>query len=142
MRDKPDGSTIIYCLTRNECDTLCEIFKKAGIYCKSYHAGNTLQDRKKVHEEFKLDTLKIVVATIAFGLGIDKKDVRQVIHYGPAKDIESYYQEAGRAGRDGMPSKCVLFYNVDDFATQDYLILNISNEFLFEHALELSKAST
>lgn len=81
----------------------------------AYHAGLSIQERKSAHEAFTRDQVKVIVATIAFGMGIDKPDVRMVIHYGASKDIEGYYQEVGRAGRDGLPSKCILLHNKSDF---------------------------
>ncbi|VUZ40500.1 unnamed protein product, partial [Hymenolepis diminuta] len=108
-------SGIVYCLSRNECDNLADELTAAGLPARAYHAGMSDIARKKVQEAWiQEDKFKIVCATIAFGMGIDKPDVRYVIHYSIPKSIEGYYQEAGRAGRDGLPATCILYYNWRD----------------------------
>ncbi|BHF65829.1 hypothetical protein SprV_0200884200 [Sparganum proliferum] len=119
---------IVYCLSRNECDRLAEELTAGGIVARAYHAGMGDAARKRVQEGWlQEESFKVVCATIAFGMGIDKPDVRFVIHFSIPKSIEGYYQEAGRAGRDGLPATCVLYYHWQDVIRLRKLIHSTSN---------------
>ena len=117
-------SGIIYCATRKNVDNIYELLKSKGVSVGKYHAGMSAGERKKMQDDFVFDYTSIVVATNAFGMGIDKSNVRFVIHYNMPQSRENYYQEAGRAGRDGLDAKCILL-----FSPQDIVI----NRFLLDH---------
>ncbi|KAH9283432.1 Bloom syndrome -like protein [Echinococcus granulosus] len=135
-------SGIVYCLSRNECDTLAEELTAAGLPARAYHAGMTDAARKRVQEAWiQEENFKIVCATIAFGMGIDKPDVRFVIHHSIPKSIEGYYQEAGRAGRDGLPATCILYYNWRDVIRLRKLIHSSSPNGYSDGAVKLHEDS-
>ncbi|HEX9958237.1 MAG TPA: RecQ family ATP-dependent DNA helicase, partial [Fibrella sp.] len=119
---KPDTSGIIYCLSRKSCETLATKLMEKGFSAAFYHAGMDSAERARIQEAFLRDDVRIMCATIAFGMGIDKSNVRWVMHYNMPKNIEGYYQEIGRAGRDGLPSQTVLFYSFADVATYTQML--------------------
>ncbi|HAU66170.1 MAG: ATP-dependent DNA helicase RecQ [Lentisphaerae bacterium GWF2_44_16] len=121
-------SVIIYCFSRQDTEGLVSDLHTQGFKALAYHAGLEKQQRTRAQEAFIRDEVNIIVATIAFGMGIDKPDVRLIVHMDLPKTIEGYYQETGRAGRDGLPSECVLFYTYADKRKQDYFIAQIQDE--------------
>ena len=120
-------SAIIYCFSRKETEDLAEDLNRQGLAARPYHAGLDAETRRRTQEDFAQDRVSVIVATVAFGMGVDKPDIRLVVHYSLPKSLEGYYQETGRAGRDGLPSECVLFYAYADKAKQDYFINQIED---------------
>lgn len=120
----PDQCGIIYCLTRKLVEEVCDRLNQEGFSATRYHAGLSDEERRKNQEDFIFDRSRIMVATNAFGMGIDKSNVRFVIHYNMPKNLESYYQEVGRCSRDGEPGECILLYNGQDVVTNQMFIDN------------------
>src|ERR1700736_4321013 len=118
IRSRPHESGIVYCASRKTADALAKKLNADGIRAKPYHAGLEAIDRASHQEMFLRDDIRVITATIAFGMGINKPNVRFVVHHDLPKNIESYYQETGRAGRDGLPSDCVLLFNASDVIKQ------------------------
>jgi len=122
IRSRSNDSGIVYCASRKSAESLARNLTEDGVSAKTYHAGLTSAARTKNQEAFLRDDVRVVTATIAFGMGINKPNVRFVVHYDLPKNLESYYQETGRAGRDGLPSECVLLFSASDVAKQLHFI--------------------
>lgn len=134
---KFDGPTIIYCNTRKVTEEVRDILIAHKFDCMYYHAGLSVKERNMCHEHFVRDTITCIVATVAFGMGIDKSNVRNVIHYGAPRNPESYYQEIGRAGRDGGDARCYVFWEPKDFNTHRFFLREISSPTVRAHQSKL-----
>lgn len=137
VKARPDECGIVYCLSRRRVEEVTEDLKAIGIPAAAYHAGLGAAERARVQEAFQNDDVRVVVATVAFGMGIDKPNVRFVVHYDLPKNVEGYYQETGRAGRDGLPSEALLLYGGGDVVVARSLIESMDNP--HQKAVELRK---
>ena len=124
IAEREGQSGIVYCATRKGVEAVCEKLIRQGVPAARYHAGLDDEERRRAQEDFVYDRARVMVATNAFGMGIDKSNVSFVVHYNMPKNLESYYQEAGRAGRDGSPAQCVLLFSEGDVQTARFLIEN------------------
>ncbi|MDC0476735.1 DNA helicase RecQ, partial [Alphaproteobacteria bacterium] len=124
LSDRRRQSGIIYCLSRNETDQFCEFLKTNGFNAIAYHAGKTAEFRREAQNSFMTEDAVVMVATIAFGMGIDKPDIRYVVHASMPSSVEAFYQEIGRAGRDGAPAETLLFYGLQDIMKRQRMIFD------------------
>ncbi|CAM1342120.1 DNA helicase RecQ [Tenacibaculum aestuarii] len=139
INEKPNEAGIIYCLSRKATEQLANKLQQNNIEARAYHAGLSFEERSKTQEAFIKDDCEVICATIAFGMGIDKSNVRWVIHYNMPKNIEGYYQEIGRSGRDGLPAKALLFHSYADVIQLRQFIENTGNKEVQEAKLERMK---
>ena len=123
-----NASGIIYCLSRKKCEAVAERLQQQGINCDAYHAGQTPKKRATIQNSWQIGETPLIIATVAFGMGIDKADVRYVIHCNMPFSLENYYQEIGRAGRDGKDSECIMYYSHQDTICAKLMINNSHND--------------